>query len=69
MVKVSGFPTIYKTVLNNLFQVNSAFEKLPGELRIHVLLELTDYTSLRSLVRASPAYHASYLRAGREKFL
>jgi hypothetical protein len=44
-------------------------EDLAPELRIQTLLTLIDFSSLRSLVRASPAYHASYLIGGREKVL
>jgi hypothetical protein len=50
-------------------QENSALEDLAPELRIQILLAVTDFSSLRSLVRASPAYHASYLVAGRERVL
>lgn len=53
----------------NYFKADSALENLPPELRIQILLELTDWRSLRSLARASPSYHASYLEAGREKIL
>jgi hypothetical protein len=42
-------------------------ENLPHELRIQILFALADFPSLRSLVRASPSYHASYLEAGRGK--
>ncbi len=44
-------------------------ESLPAELRIQILLELKDLFSLRSLVYASPSYHASYIKVGREKVL
>jgi hypothetical protein len=42
---------------------------LPPELRIQILFKLTDFASLRSLVHASPCYHASYRAAGRETVL
>ena len=44
-------------------------ENLPPELRIQILFQLPDFASLRSLVRASPSYHASYREAGRERVL
>jgi hypothetical protein len=44
-------------------------ENLLPELRIQILFLLTDFASLRSLIRASPSYHASYREAGREKVL
>ncbi|ERF77059.1 hypothetical protein EPUS_09082 [Endocarpon pusillum Z07020] len=47
---------------------NSALENMPPELRIHIL-ESLDFVSLRSLVRASPSYHATYLNVGREGVL
>lgn len=53
----------------NHIQVDSALESIPDELRVHILLELTDLASLRSLVRASPSYHLSYLNVGRNKVL
>lgn len=50
------------------FQSNSALENMPPELRIHIL-ESLDFVSLRSLVRASPSYHATYLNVGRDRVL
>jgi hypothetical protein len=44
-------------------------ESLPSELRIEILLAITDLASLRSLIHASPSYHASYLGATRKKVL
>lgn len=40
----------------------SILENLPAEIRIQVLRDLTDFPSLRSLVRASPLYHITYLQ-------
>ncbi|KAF7510609.1 hypothetical protein GJ744_006221 [Endocarpon pusillum] len=48
---------------------STTLETLPAELRIQILLALTDLASLRSLIRASPSYHASYRKAGRQKVL
>ncbi|KAL4888881.1 hypothetical protein BDV59DRAFT_124583 [Aspergillus ambiguus] len=40
----------------------ATFETLPAELRIQILEEIPDVSSLRSLTRASPAYRSTYFR-------
>ena len=66
-----GFPFPLNTLFYLLteLQVDCAFENLPTELRVQILFEFTAFLSLRSLIHASPIYHASYLEAGREKLL
>lgn len=41
-------------------QEHPSFEVLPPEIRSHILLHIGDLRTLRSLVRASPTYHAQY---------
>lgn len=51
-------PLVYAQLANESHDL--VLEKLPAELRLHVLSQL-DMESLKSLVHASPVYHAQYL--------
>jgi hypothetical protein len=50
-------------------KTQSMLEDLPPELRIRIILSLTDFSSLRSLVLASPSYHATYVQETRQQVL
>lgn len=64
-----AFSTFSSTLLNGTQMVPSGLENLPFEIRIQILWEVADFPSLRSLIRASPLYHATYLEEGRERVL
>ncbi|KAI8716953.1 hypothetical protein NCS52_00990100 [Fusarium sp. LHS14.1] len=49
-------------------QFSSRLETLPAELRLRLLLSMSDLQTLRSLVHASPTLHAQY-RHGRDRIL
>ncbi len=65
MVEITMLPVPYPVLSRD----SPTLENLPTELRIQILLRLPDLASLRSLVHASPSYHALYLKAGRQEVL
>ena len=58
-----------RSAMQDCSQRESALENLPPELRTQILLQLPDVQSLRSLVHASPSYHATYRAAGRGRVM
>jgi hypothetical protein len=44
-------------------------ENVPAELKIRIMLFLPDVASLRSLISASPSYHATYAAGARQRIL
>jgi hypothetical protein len=53
----------------NCVQAEGALEKMPTELRIRIMLFLPNVASLRSLILASPSYHATYVAGARQEIL
>jgi len=62
-----GFPKL--TSICSCVQVEWTLETMPAELKIRIMLLLPDVASLRSLIFASPSYHATYLAGARQKVL
>jgi hypothetical protein len=66
MVK-PGFLKLTSTC--SCIQAEPTLETMPAELKIRIMLCLPDVASLRSLIFASPTYHATYLAGARQEVL
>jgi hypothetical protein len=68
---VGAFQPAFPFVPADQSQATCRLESLPSEIRTEIIKRLPDFATLRSLILASPVYHATYLApaAFREKTL